>query len=163
MLHQAVTFDKIKAEDNLALAEMIRTVFKEHEAPQQGTVYSDPTTDNLYDLFKTPKSILWVAKISNKVVGCCGVYPSSNLDASCVELVKFYLAKDARGKGIGKELMNRSILSAQEFGYQQLYLESIPVFSKAVGIYEKLGFRKLAQPIGLSGHSACNIWMLKEL
>ncbi|MEO8398947.1 MAG: hypothetical protein ABI550_03930 [Ignavibacteriaceae bacterium] len=37
---------------------MIREVFEEHDALQQGTVYSHPTTDNLYELFQTPKSII---------------------------------------------------------------------------------------------------------
>ena len=64
----------IEEKDNLPLAKMIRRVFDEHDAPQKGTVYSDPTTDDLYALFRIPKSILWVAEIDNEVIGCCGVY-----------------------------------------------------------------------------------------
>ena len=153
----------IQAKDNLSLAKIIRKVFEEHDAPQQGTVYSDPTTDNLYELFQTPKSILWVAEINNEIMGCCGVYPTNGLHKKCAELVKFYLSKDARGKGVGKELMQRCIHSAKEYGYTQLYLESLPQFSKAVSMYEKLGFVRLNQPLGDSGHKTCDIWMLKEL
>jgi len=153
----------VEKEDNLRLAGIIREVFIEHSAPREGTVYSDPTTDNLYQLFRTPKSVLWVAVINNEPVGCCGIYPSEGLPGYCAELVKFYLSADARGKGIGKELMQKCISSAIEKGYRQLYLESLPHFAKAIGIYEKEGFVKLNNPLGSSKHKTCSIWMLKEL
>ena len=38
----------LEEKDNLKLAGIIREVFIEHDAPREGTVYSDPTTDNLY-------------------------------------------------------------------------------------------------------------------
>ncbi len=38
---------KILPEDNSSLAKMIREVFEEFDAPREGTVYSDPTTDIL--------------------------------------------------------------------------------------------------------------------
>ena len=154
---------KVEKDDNLILALIIRGVFEEHDAPKHGTVYSDPTTDFLFELFQKTKSILWVAELENKVVGCCGIYPTPGLNIVCTELVKFYLQKDARGKGIGKELINKCIESAIEFGYSQLYLESLPQFSKAIALYEKAGFLRLENPLGDSKHKTCSIWMLKEL
>ena len=142
---------------------MIRTVFDQHDAPKEGTVYTDPTTDYLYELFRTPKSILWVAEVDNRAIGCCGLYPTEGLEENCVELVKFYLSENARGKGIGKELMRKSMDSAKKLGYTHMYLESLPDFSKAVGMYEKLGFTRLEKPLGNSGHTTCNIWMLNAL
>lgn len=154
---------KINKVDNLLLAKMIRQVFDEHQAPQKGTVYSDPTTDSLFELFQAEKSLLWVAEIDSEIVGCCGIFPTKGLPEKCAELVKFYLSAKARGKGIGKSLMGKSIESARELGYTELYLESLPEFSNAVSIYEKQGFLKLDQPLGESGHTTCNIWMLKKL
>ena len=52
---------------------------------------------------------------------------------------------------------------AKENGYTQVYLESMPELSKAVSIYENVGFEKLNQAMGNSGHSGCDIWMLKKL
>jgi putative acetyltransferase len=157
------TIRPVEKKDNLQLAGIIREVFEEHDAPREGTVYSDPTTDNLCELFLKPKSILWVAVSNNEPVGCCGIYPSEGLPADCAELVKFYLSANARGKGIGKELMQKCIRSAIDFGYRQLYLESLPHFEKAIGIYEKEGFVRLNKPLGASEHKTCSIWMLKEL
>lgn|SRR5690606_409012 len=154
---------KIKESDNPILAQIIRDTFDEYNAPRPGTVYTDPRTDNLYDLFKTPRSVLWVAEVDNEVVGSCGIFPTEGLPANCAELVKFYLKKEARGVGVGRALMEKSIQSAIEMGYKQLYLESLPQFSGAVKMYEKLGFTHLDHPMGQSGHVTCNIWMIKNL
>jgi putative acetyltransferase len=157
------TIRKVELKDNAVLAKIIREVFEEHDAPRKGTVYSDPATDNLYQLFQTPDSVLWVAELNGKVIGCCGVYPTEGLDKECSELVKFYLSGEARGLGIGKKLMQKSISSARKSGFKKIYLESLPQFSNAVRIYEKQGFTRLDHPLCDTGHQACQIWMIKDL
>ena len=154
---------EIKESDNVALARMIRDVFEEFDAPRQGTVFSDPTTDRLFELFRKAKSVLWVAEIEGNVVGCGGVFPSEGLDDDTAELVKYYIATEARGKGIGKELMIKCIESARSFGYKKLYIESLPVFSKAISIYQQNDFVFLDKPLGNSAHPSCDVWMVKEL
>jgi putative acetyltransferase len=154
---------QVKESDNRFLSKIIKKVFEEYDAPKKGTVYSDPTTDSLYELFKMDKSILWVAEENKTLVGCCGIYPTKGLPEYCAELVKFYISKQARGKGIGKILMEKSLDSAKKLGYSELYIESLPHFSQAIRIYEKQGFMKLDNPLGESGHTGCNIWMLKKV
>jgi putative acetyltransferase len=149
--------------DNVVLAKLIRNIFHEFNAPQIGTVYSDPTTDDLYALFQKPNAVLWVAEVDGEVLGCCGIYPTEGLEKDCAELAKFYLSGEIRGKGIGKQLMLQCFQSAREMQYKKLYLESMPQFSKAVRLYEKYGFTQLKAPLGNSGHTTCNIWMMKEL
>jgi putative acetyltransferase len=158
-----VIFRQVQEKDNSMLAKIIRAAFDEFDAPHAGTVYTDPTTDNLFGLFQAPGSLLWVAESADGLLGCCGIYHTKGLDDDCVELVKFYLLKESRGKGIGKDLMEKCIQSAREFGYTKIYLESLPQFSRAVTMYEKLGFTTLDHPLGDSGHRTCHIWMLKEL
>lgn len=154
---------KVKQSDNKILATIIRDVFEEMDAPKSGSVYSDPSTDHLYELFLHPGSALWVAEYGNNIVGCCGIYPTSGLPKGWVELVKFYLSSEARGKGIGRLLMEKCIASALEYHYKTLYLESFPIFTNAIKLYEKFGFNPIPAPAGNSGHIACTIWMSKEL
>ncbi len=154
---------RVEKKDNLALSEMIKRVFEEYDAPLVGTVYSDASTNYLYDVFQQPKSILWVVEINDVVLGCCGVFPTDGLPEGYAELVKYYLSKDIRGLGIGKQLMEQSIISATEPGYKKPYIESFPQFSKAVRIYEKIGFKIIDHALGSSGHTTCDIWMMKEL
>jgi len=59
--------------------------------------------------------------------------------------------------------MEKSIISAREMGYRQIYLESMPELGKAISMYEKAGFRSINQPMGNSGHFGCDIWMLLDL
>jgi putative acetyltransferase len=153
----------IEPGDNQALANIIRTALGEFGANKPGTVYFDPTTDALFELFRTPGSYYYVAILNDKIVGGCGIYPTDNLPEGTCELVKLYVAKEARGTGLGKELMEKSMIWAKENSYTQVYLESMPELAKAVSIYEKVGFKPLDHPLGNSGHCGCDIWMLKKL
>jgi len=158
-----VILRQIEKKDNAPLAVLIRNVFREFSIDKPGTVYDDPTTDALFELFQTEKSSYWVAEENGKLLGGCGIFPTNGLPDGCAELVKFYLAADSRGEGIGKLLLQVSINTARSLDYTQLYLESFPELQRAVGMYSGLGFHLLDQPLGNSGHHACTIWMLKEL
>ncbi|MDH4473996.1 MAG: GNAT family N-acetyltransferase [Fluviicola sp.] len=153
----------IQPEDNAALASVIRSVLEEFGAAKPGTVYTDPTTDQLYELFQTPQSAYFVAVLDGEIVGGCGIYPTKGLPEGCTELVKLYLASVTRGKGLGKALMERCFEIAKENGYTEIYLETLPELHIAVGLYERLGFEYLEKPYGESGHFACDLWMAKEL
>ena len=158
-----ITIRNIQASDNVAIASVIRNTLKEFGANKPGTVYFDPTTDHLFELFKTPGSVYFVAEKNGAIVGGCGIYPTENLPEKTCELVKLYLDASARGKGLGKTLLLKSMDWAKNYGYHQVYLESMPELSKAVSIYEKVGFEKLNHSLGNSGHCGCDIWMLKKL
>lgn len=158
-----VILREIKKKDNKEIADLIRSVFVEFKINQAGTVYSDPTTDDLYSLFRTPGSIYWIAEEDRKIIGGCGIFPTMGLPEGCAELVKLYLLSKHRGKGTGLQLLERCIESARNLGYRQLYLESFPELSKAIRLYERAGFRFIPGAIGNSGHTSCNIWMLKDI
>lgn len=160
---QNCTVRKIRKEDNEVLAGIIRSTFNEFKVKTAGTVYEDPTTDDLYSLFNRNNAVCWVAVIDDEVAGCAGIYPTEGLPAGCCEFVKFYLAPFARGKGIGGLLMNTCVQSAKALGYTEVYLESLPEFSNAIGLYTKAGFKQLQAPLGNSGHFGCNIWMVKTV
>jgi putative acetyltransferase len=150
-------------EDNKEIAAIIRSVLAEFKANRLGTVYYDPTTDDLFSLFQTKRSAYFIATINNEIVGGSGVYPTLDLPEGCCELVKLYLSPFARGEGVGKALIQQCFISAKEFGYKSMYLETMPELSTAVGLYEQLGFKYLQRPSGNSGHFGCDIWMLKDL
>lgn len=153
----------LQKSDNKVLADIIRAIFIEHDAPQEGTVYTDPTTDDLYSLFQKDNAILYVGELDGEIVGCGGIYPTESLPAKCVEFVKFYISPKGRGHKIGLQIMELSTTFAKDQGMQKIYIESLPHYAKAVSMYEKQGFNMLDKPLGQSGHTTCNIWMIKEL
>jgi putative acetyltransferase len=153
----------IELQDNEAIAKVIRAALTEFGANKPGTVYYDHTTDHLFELFQTPGSVYYIAEMDGEVLGGCGIFPTEGLPTATCELVKLYLNKSARGTGLGKQLLLQSMEWAKQNGYQQVYLESMPELSKAVSIYENVGFTRLHQPLGNSGHCGCDIWMIKQL
>jgi putative acetyltransferase len=158
-----IKFRKIEEKDNKEIAELIRSVFREFKIDRPGTVYFDPTTDDLFKLFSIPGAEYWIAEEEGLMLGGCGVYPTPGLPENCAELVKLYLSAQNRGKGTGWRLMEKTFESARRIGYRQLYLESLPELSKAISLYERTGFRHIPSPLGNSGHFGCHIWMLKDL
>lgn len=158
----SVIFRKVIRKDNPFLAKMIRSLFEIFDAPRSGTVYSDPTTDDLYSLFQKEGSTLNVAVSNGLAIGCCGIFPTEGLPQGYAELVKYYLDSKYHGMGIGKKMFDQTIEDAILIGYNKIYIESLPHFSNALKIYEKYGFRRLENPMGNSCHTSCNIWMVKE-
>ncbi|MEY4927085.1 MAG: hypothetical protein RI894_1521 [Bacteroidota bacterium] len=153
----------IAPQDNAAIADIIRSTLAEFGANHPGTVYYDASTDALYELFQVPQAIYYIAELDGKIVGGGGIYPTEGLpDATC-ELVKMYLSAKARGKGLGRLLIQKSLDDAAAIGYKQVYLESMPELQKALSIYEKFGFEYLNAPLGNSGHFGCELWMLKRV
>ncbi|MCW3122747.1 MAG: acetyltransferase [Flavipsychrobacter sp.] len=161
---ETYTIRPIKQEDNAAIAAVIRAGLTEFDAVKPGTVYFDPTTDDLYNLFADePISAYWILEADGKVMGGGGIYPTEGLPNGCCELAKLYIAPEMRGKGFGKQLIEKCVESANDFGYEQMYLETMPELKNALGLYEACGFKQLEGPLGNSGHFGCDLWMLKEL
>jgi putative acetyltransferase len=153
----------IEANDDKALATIIRNTLTEFKANKPGIVYFDETTDHLSEVFKIPGSIYFVAELDGEIMGGSGIYPTANLPEGTCELVKLYLSSKARGKGLGKILLQKCITAAKELDYKKIYLETMPELTIAIPMYEKLGFTYLHAALGSSGHTGCDVWMIKEL
>jgi putative acetyltransferase len=153
----------IQADDNKALAAIVRNSLSEFGAARPGTVYFDPTTDHLYELFQAPGSWYYTALSNDEIAGGAGIFPSPGLPADTCELVKMYLRPEFRGKGLGRLLIEKCLEFAREAGYLHIYIETLPELRKAMSVYEKFGFRYLEGPMGNTGHFGCDVWMLKDL
>ena len=158
-----ITIRLIKPTDNPFLAKIVKDTLAEFGANHPGTVYYDSTTDALYELFQTPRSVYYVAEMDGEVVGGGGIYPTDALPEDTCELVKMYLLPHARGTGLGRRLIEMSIQFAKDNGYRNVYLETMPELKQALNVYAKFGFDYLKGPMGNSGHTGCSLWMLKKL
>ncbi len=74
-----------------------------------------------------------------------------------------YFLPEARGRGLGKAMIEKCLLWAAELGYEKCYLETMPYMEHAQRLYKKNGFEYIAAPMGNTGHDACPIWMLKDI
>jgi len=153
----------IREADNAVIAAIIRKILIEFGANKPGTVYFDPTTDNLFQLFSVADAAYFIAEADDKIVGGSGVFPTPGLPEGCCELVKLYLLSEMRGQGLGLLLMEKCFQKAIDFGFTHMYLETMPELRTAIGLYEKAGFSFLPGPLGQSGHFGCDLWMIKNL
>ena len=153
----------IQPGDNAELAVIVKNTLAEFGANKPGTVFYDPTTDRLFELFQRNGAHYFVAIVDNEIVGGAGIFPSDGLPTDTCELVKMYLLPNARGLGLGKVLIEKCLALASEMGYKNIYLETMPELKKALKVYEKFGFVYLDGPMGNTGHFGCDRWMLKRL
>lgn len=162
-MSSTVTLRSIQPADNADIAVIVRTSLAEFGANKPGTVFFDPTTDALHELFQTKGSAYFVAEENGVLLGGGGIFPTEGLPSKTCELVKMYLHKNARGKGLGKLLIEHCLAWAKQNGYDQCYLETMPELKQALKVYELMGFTYLDGPLGNSGHFGCDRWMLKKL
>ncbi|MBI5373555.1 MAG: GNAT family N-acetyltransferase [Sphingobacteriales bacterium] len=153
----------IQPADNPVIAKIIRDTLTEFGANHPGTVYYDPTTDALYELFQKEKSVYNIAEVNGKIVGGGGIYPTNGLPADTCELVKMYLLPEARGTGLGSELITRCLEQARANGFSNVYLETMNELKAALKVYARMGFTYLQAPLGNSGHFGCPLWMIRKL
>jgi putative acetyltransferase len=153
----------IVADDNAAMAAIIRNSLEEFDAAKPGTVYYDKTTDHLSDLFTSPASQYFVIEEDGEIAGGAGYYPTEGLPEKTCELVKLYVSKKFRRKSFGGALLQKCMEEARKAGYEKMYLESMPELTSALPLYEKNRFTYLSHSMGNSGHNGCDVWMIRDL
>lgn len=154
---------EIESKDNLKIATVIRNVFEELDAPKVGTAYADPHLNTLFEVYQAENEIYFVVEKDEIILGGCGIGNLVEPEFKICELQKMYLAKEARGKGIAKELMQKCLTFAKQVGYDKCYIETLPFMKDAQKLYVKSGFTYIDGPMGATGHNACDVFMIKDL
>lgn len=78
-----------------------------------------------------------VSDFDGRVVGSCGVV---RLDGERCELKKMYLLPNARGRGLGRRLLERAIAFARGRGFRRMELTTASVLVEAIAMYRRHGF-----------------------
>lgn len=94
----------------------------------------------------------------DKVVGTVGI---RRVDETECELRKMYLAKEVRGLGWGRKLLDHAFESARRLGFQRMTLETAAVLREAVALYERNGFRKFTSEHAVAAR--CDATYIREL
>jgi putative acetyltransferase len=160
---KSIIIREIQKRDNEQIAQVIRQVLIELNVPKVGTAYADTQLDFMFEAYNNPKSAYFVIENNDKIIGGVGVSQLENEEESICELQKMYFLPEARGLGLGTQMMEKCLQSAKDFGYQKCYLETMPYMEDAQKLYKKVGFDYLCEPLGNTGHTSCPVWMLKQL
>ncbi len=154
---------EIQPKDNQQIAGVVREVLVEMGVPKVGTAYEDKALDDMYSCYLPERKKYFVVEESGKIIGGAGIAPLTGLEEEVCELQKMYFLNEARGRGIGAEMMKICIKYAKSKGFNQCYLETLPYMENARKLYGRSGFKSLEKPLGNTGHYNCTMWMIKEL
>ncbi len=163
MINTDYIIREIKARDNEQIKKIVRSVIVEMGAPKIGTAYEDAALEDMYATYQKDNAIYFVVEYNGKVVGGGGIAQLDNFDNNTCELQKMYFLDQARGKGLGSELIKKCIKKAKEFGFDQCYLETMPYMKAAQKLYQRNGFISIEGPLGNTCHYSCDVWMIRKL
>jgi len=153
----------IQKEDNKQMAAVIREVFITDDYPKTGTAFADTQLDFMFVTYDNPRAAYFVVEEKGKIIGGAGISQLESSKENICELQKMYFLKEARGKGLGLQMIEKCLAIATEFGYSNCYLETLPEMLVAQNLYKKVGFEYLNSPLGNTGHTTCPVWMIKQL
>ncbi|MBX7142942.1 MAG: helix-turn-helix domain-containing GNAT family N-acetyltransferase [Oligoflexia bacterium] len=153
----------IRKSDDQAVARIIRTVMPEFGANGPGFAINDPEVDYMSRAYSSKGCAYFVLEKDKTILGGGGLAPLQGGQADTCELRKMYLLPEARGLGMGEQLLQKCLDTAKQLGYKTCYLETTSKMIQAQQLYQKLGFKPLQAPLGATGHCACDRWYSKEL
>ncbi|WNJ17870.1 GNAT family N-acetyltransferase [Pontibacter sp. G13] len=90
-----------------------------------------------------------MAFYANMEAECVGVVAVKKLNESEYEFCKLVVHEKARGRGLGKKLVQRCIDFVKEVDGTALYLQSFHQLAVAVNMYQKMGFEDCDAPKGM--------------
>jgi ribosomal protein S18 acetylase RimI-like enzyme len=94
--------------------------------------------DSLPGLYAPPAGELLLAKRGDHVLGCIALKPL--VPPRIAEIKRLYVRPQARGLGVGKALVAGILAAAEQLGYGELKLDTLPHLKEAIALYKAYGF-----------------------
>jgi putative acetyltransferase len=158
-----VNIRPIRADDDPAVAAIIRSVMPEFGASGPGFALHDPEVDHMARAYDRPGAAYFVVDDAGTVVGGGGVAPLDAGEADVCELRKMYFLPVVRGHGIGARMLDTCLAEARRLGYARCYLETLTGMDAAQKLYLRAGFQRIDAAMGKTGHFGCNRFYLRDL
>ncbi|MUP47009.1 GNAT family N-acetyltransferase [Gramella sp. BOM4] len=154
---------EIEPEDNQQVKALIREVLVEMGVPKVGTAYEDKALDDMTSTYEGDRMAYFVVEENDKIIGGAGIAPLTGLEEKVCELQKMYFLPEARGRGIGMQMITRCMDFARDQDFDTCYIETLPYMENARRLYDRKGFKVIEKPMGNTGHYNCTVFMTKDL
>lgn len=92
-------------------------------------------------MFVEPHGVFLVVRDDDdRAVGCGGI---ARFDDTRGEVKRMYVVPEARGRGLGRRLLEELEGEARRLGYARVVLETGDRQQEAVGLYESTGYERI--------------------
>lgn len=91
-------------------------------------------------MFVPPDGVFLVVRDDGRAVGCGGV---CRFDETRAELKRMYVVPEARGRGLGRQLLVALEDEARRLGYVGIVLETGDRQPEALGLYTSAGYERM--------------------
>lgn len=136
----------------------------------EGFSILDPEVDAMSAAYAAPRSGFFVVEANDggspagkTILAVAGYAPLVGGDAGTCELRKMYALPAARGRGAGRLLLEACLAGAKGDGFERMYLETVAAMTQAAELYRKHGFEYIDGPLGGTGHTGCDRFMVRGL
>ena len=132
---------KFSKEDVPAMREIWNEVVEAANAfPQENDLESDREAEHFF----AGQDHTAVAEEDGKILGLYILHPNNIGRCATIANASYAVAKEARGKGIGKLLVEDSLVQGKAKGFHVLQFNAVVKSNiPAIRLYEKLGFERL--------------------
>jgi GNAT superfamily N-acetyltransferase len=90
-------------------------------------------------LMRPGRDRLWLAEMDGRLVGSIGIV---GREEGVAQLRWLLIAREARGRGVGRRLLGEALAFCREAGYRSIYLWTVSQLTTAARLYLEAGFRK---------------------
>lgn len=107
--------------------------------------------------FEPPSGAFLEARIEDRICGCVGLRRWSSEEA---EVKRLYVASDARGRGVGRDLLAAAADQALALGYRWLVLDTDGSSVAALALFRSQGFVAIPD---YNSNTFARYWFRKDL
>lgn len=166
-----ISIEKISAADAQTLLHIAKKTFIETYAKQNTAEDLDDylrmnfTLDQLSDELRNPECFFYLVQSEGNVVGYLklniGKAQTELSSQNGLEIERIYVLQSQQGKKIGKALFDLSIQIAQEQRVEFVWLGVWEHNTKAIGFYERMGFKAFDTHVFMFGRTEQRDIMMK--
>ena len=135
---------EIRQAETVSDIESARALFREYETWLGMSLCFQGFEEEMANLpgkYAPPDGRLYLAFVDDELAGCIALRKFE--DGIC-EMKRLFLRENARGHGLGNQLIERLLGEARAIGYSKMRLDTYPPkMGKAVSLYESHGFHPI--------------------
>jgi putative acetyltransferase len=150
---------RIEKNDVVRCIELMKHVLSDYLDDVRMAISVNEERD-FWELYSAKGAAFFVYVLDEEIIGTLGISPVVDAVKNICEMQRFFLLKEARGNGYGKQLYSAAVSFAKNEGYEGIYLETLPAMEEANVFYKKQGFQDLEKPLTQTGHS-CHSYKVK--